>query len=141
MTHVLPLTPILRSRAFNGAFRVTVEALGRSAVKLDVTTTPPSIVVKGNMSVFARAHFLLHSPLEGQLSPKNIPSTDTECPVCMMELDGAVSLKCDHSYCKDCFEEQCNAADSPTIPLRCFGEYAKCGRTISLQDTVQLSTP
>jgi hypothetical protein len=134
MMHVLQLTPFLRSRAFNGAFRVIVEALGRSVVKLDVTTSPPSIVVKGNMSVFARAHSLLHSPLEGQLSPKNIPSTDTESPVCMMEPDGTVSLKCDHSYCKDCFEEQCKAADSSTIPLRCFGEYAKCSRTISLQD-------
>jgi IBR domain, a half RING-finger domain len=134
MTHVLQLTPILRSRAFNGAFRVMVETLGRSIVKLDVTTKPPSIVVKGNMSVFARAHSLLHSPLEGQSSPKNIPCTDAECPVCMMDPDDAVSLRCNHSYCEDCFEEQCKAADSLTIPLRCFGEYAKCGRTISLQD-------
>jgi hypothetical protein len=134
MTHVLPLTPILRYRAFNGAFRIMVEALGQSVARLDVTTTPTSIVVKGNMSVFARAHSLLHSPLEGQLSPRNIPSTDTECPVCMMDPDSAVSLKCDHSYCKDCFEEQCKVADSSTIPLRCFGEYAKCSQTISLQD-------
>ena len=134
MVHNLPLTQELLSRAFDGAFRLMIDTLGREVVKLDITTMPPSIVIRSNVSVFARAHSLLLSPLQKQVLAVEKSSSDAECPVCMMDPDDAVSLKCEHSYCKDCFEGQCRAADSSTIPLRCFGEYAKCGQIIALQD-------
>ena len=134
MVHVLPLTQDLLSQAFRGAFRRILDNLGRDVVKLDVTTKPPSIVVRGNASVFARAQALLLSPIEDRALSVAKPSSDGECPVCMTEPEDAVSLACEHSYCKDCFEGQCKAADGSTIPLCCFGDQAKCGVSITLLD-------
>jgi hypothetical protein len=131
MIHVLPLTGNLLLQAFSGAFRRMLDSLGRDIVKLDVTTQPPSIVVRGNASALARAYELLLSPIDEGMSTKRSLS-DKECPVCMMEPEDAVSLVCGHSYCNDCFEGQCKAADSSTIPLNCFGDQAKCGQSITL---------
>ena len=134
MIQVLSLTPDLLSRALKGAFRHMFETLGRDVVKLDITTTPPSIVVRGNAALFSRAYSLLLLPLHKYSLLDQKSSSDDECPVCMMKPEDPVSLRCGHSYCKDCFESQCSVTDNPKIPLYCFGEYAKCGRTILLQD-------
>ena len=133
MIHIVPLTGTLLSQAFHGAFRRMLDTLGRDIVKLDVTTQPPSIVVRGNASVLARAHELLLSPVDEGVSTNRSPS-DSECPVCMSEPENALSLECGHSYCKDCFQGQCKAADSSSIPLKCFGDQGKCGQPITLLD-------
>ena len=131
LVHILPLTGMLLSQAFSGAFHRMLDTLGREIVKLDLITQPPSIIVRGNAFTLARAHELLLSPVDKGVERKGSLS-DTECPVCMSGPEDVILLVCGHSYCKDCFEGQCKAADSLTIPLKCFGDQGKCGKPVTL---------
>ena len=131
LIHIIPLTDNLLFQAWGGAFRHMVDTLGRDNVKLNITTTSPSIIVGGNASGLARAHELLFSPLnEGMPTQQSL--SNSECPVCMSKPEDAITLACGHSYCKDCFEGQCKAADSSTILLKCFGDQGKCGQPVTL---------
>jgi IBR domain, a half RING-finger domain/Zinc finger, C3HC4 type (RING finger) len=132
-THYISLLPDLLRRALTGGFRRMVESMGKQKVKLDITSKPPSIAVQGSTSDIERAKALLL--LEG-LEPsraQKLASTE-ECPACMTEPEQPVSLTCGHSYCNDCFEGQCKAADNATIPISCFGAEGKCGRIITLEE-------
>lgn len=133
MLHCIPLAPDLLRRALTGGFRRVVESMGKDKAKLDITTKPPSITVQGSPSDLERAKALLILESSELNQTEELTCAD-ECPACMTEPEQPVSLGCGHSYCKECFEGQCKAADSATIPISCFGSEGKCGRIITLEE-------
>lgn len=65
-------------------------------------------------------------------------SRQTECPVCRCDPEDPFSLDCGHTYCKQCFVDQC-IQHGPTqeIPIRCLaglGTSAPCDEPLHPHD-------
>jgi hypothetical protein len=74
------------------------------------------------------------------------PSTSSspfKCPVCRYPPENLYITICGHTYCKECFVDQCSLP-SIEFPIRCFytwGEQQACEQPLSMYDLEQVLPP
>jgi len=64
------------------------------------------------------------------------------CPVCFDDVTSPVTLRCGHTWCKQCL---CNymlaSIDNRLFPLKCLGDEARCTHAISLDVAQEVLSP
>lgn len=122
--------------AMRGGFQRIVAALGKSKVKLDISSNPKRILVNGSNDDVMLADCILRST---QTSITDIPADSTTkheeaslCAVCWTPAEDPVTTICDHTYCKDCLESQ--ATSTTHFPMHCLGDSGKCEIAFTLHE-------
>lgn len=73
------------------------------------------------------------------LQPKTKQVNNKDCTICWTETDDQIVTKCDHVYCKDCFQNLCTAAKSSgkDFSLTCHG----CQLAFSMEELHDILAP
>ncbi|KAF9267573.1 hypothetical protein L218DRAFT_995807 [Marasmius fiardii PR-910] len=106
------------------------EAFGEDSVKLDISTSPCRIIIRGG----TEAHHLLKTLIEESFLNMRTDfstSSDSTCPICLGEVSSPVKLSCGHEYCTACIRHFFTA-DINRFPIVCVGDEAKCLKPIAL---------
>ncbi|KAH7090312.1 hypothetical protein FB567DRAFT_626309 [Paraphoma chrysanthemicola] len=136
--HTIFLDPEALAFAIKGGFRQIVAALGKDKVKLDIINNLKRIIVEGSTKDVDQIQEILtscaFSSMETQIAVLSISGDGSEvfCPVCFTPPEAPIKTSCGHLYCSSCLVSQCTSADS--FPLKCLGEGAACGSSITLAD-------
>ncbi|KAG7088603.1 hypothetical protein E1B28_012577 [Marasmius oreades] len=106
------------------------EAFGEDSVKLDISTSPCRVTIRGGPD----AHHLLKTLIEESFLNVRTDfsaSSDSTCPICLGEVSNPVGLSCGHEYCTACIRHFFTA-DINRFPIVCVGDDAKCMKPIAL---------
>ena len=111
------------------AYRKIVANLGKAAVRLEVTSTPKTIVVHGSAHDTNWAKKILQ-----QISSQAVPSApvledSAICAVCWCPVEETYTPACGHVYDLDCFVTQCLSCSE--VPIKCLGSEGSCQSVIS----------
>lgn len=111
-------------------YRRIVEKLGKSAVRLNVTTRPRTITIHGSAGDVDWAKAVLQHE-SGQVTDTGTSVRENlTCAVCWCDVTEAYTTTCGHVYDKECFVNQCLSAGDKDIPIRCLGDSGSCQATI-----------
>lgn len=112
-------------------YRRIVEELGKTAARLNVTTSPKTIVIQGSTQDGERAKAILREVF--CQDPDTAASADENltCAVCWCETTETYTTPCGHVYDRDCFINQCLSADDHGIPVKCLGALGNCQAVLS----------
>lgn len=114
------------------AYRRMVAEFGKSAVKVNIATTPKTVVVEASSHAADRVRTVLDDTLA---HPEDVAGADEgsdTCAVCWCDITGgAYTTPCGHIYDKDCFVSQCSSASASDIPIRCLGAEGSCQNVIA----------
>lgn len=122
--HTILLTPELLQRALSGGWQAISARLGKSSVIMNISQQPMSIKIKGSPADYQLALSLLRVNTTMEMTRKKSKET---CVICWEEAVDPFSSPCYHTYCTECFVNQCNAAvDNDDFSIHCRGDEAKC---------------
>lgn len=120
--------------AHQAGYRTIVGKLGKTAARLNVTTSPKTIVIHGSNqdADWARAIILEES---GQAVHTNTTIKENlTCAVCWCDVTESYTTPCGHVYDGECFVNQCLSAGDKDIPVRCLGSSGNCQAVISFTE-------
>ena len=113
--------------ALQGSFRRIVEKLGKSAARLNITTSPKTITVQGSRRDADWVERVLQEGVRKSLGQTTVgpegakPDDSATCPVCWCEVTETIyTTTCGHTYDLECFTNQCLSADAKDIPIICL---------------------
>ncbi|KAI1614414.1 hypothetical protein EDD36DRAFT_226378 [Exophiala viscosa] len=129
--HCIPLDGELWHTALHGGFRQVISRFGKEKAKLDITQTPRLLVIQGSPEDAQAAREIIAAVAEDE-SIGTRDEKGKECPACLSMAENPVELSCGHQYCRDCFEDQCRAAEVGRLPITCYGDESKCQRAVPL---------
>ncbi|THU99183.1 hypothetical protein K435DRAFT_606196, partial [Dendrothele bispora CBS 962.96] len=115
------------------------EAFGEESVVLDISSNPVRITIRGGED----ARHLLRKLLDESLlnTTTDFSSTsESTCPVCLMDVSNPVKLGCGHEYCTACIRHFFTA-DIKNFPLLCGGDDGTCMKPIALPMIEKFLTP
>ncbi|KAK7042989.1 hypothetical protein VNI00_008727 [Paramarasmius palmivorus] len=115
------------------------EAFGEESVVLDISSDPVRITIRGGED----ARHLLRKLLDESLlnTATDFSSTsESTCPVCLMDVSNPVKLGCGHQYCTACIRHFFTA-DIKNFPLLCGGDDGMCMTPIALPMIEKFLTP
>ena len=113
------------------AYRKIVAKLGKASARLDVTTSPKTITIRGSSqdADWAKATLLEDS---GKIPDTNaVAGESITCAVCWCDIEEMYKTPCGHAYDKECFVNQCLSTADEAIPIRCLGSSGNCQAIIS----------
>ena len=125
-TTTLDLEDSVSLSAHQTGYRRIVERLGKTAVRLNVTTSRKTIVIHGSSQDANWAKAVLQEESSQSSSPHLNVEESTTCAVCWCGIIDEYRTPCGHSYDKECFVNQCLSSGDENIPIRCLGSGAKC---------------
>ncbi|KAK7446350.1 hypothetical protein VKT23_014556 [Stygiomarasmius scandens] len=115
------------------------EAFGEDSVTLDISASPVRITIRGGED----ARHLLRKLIDESLlnTTTNFSNTsESSCPVCLMEVSNPVRLGCGHEYCTACIRHFFTA-DIKNFPIVCVAEDGNCLRPVALPMIQKFLTP
>ena len=135
-TSTIVLNPELLASALQGGFRRIVTELGKSVAQFNVLSNLKSIVIRGSAEDAAKARAILLDGQNNFVDKKNQERIEDKdmCAVCWCEATNPYTVLCGHTYCQECFINQCSSARDGGIPVKCFGAAGTGGRTFTLAD-------
>ncbi|KAK0225636.1 hypothetical protein IW262DRAFT_1446605 [Armillaria fumosa] len=113
--NIIPLDRIMLSQLIKGGFETMQEKFGRGNFTIDLAKR--ALMVKKNVDID-----------QVQMSLAALDHGDSEqagddaCPVCWCDITNPITLKCGHSYCKECLQHMLLTTDSASPSLRCVKE-------------------
>ena len=120
--------------AIRGGYQDIVASLGKSKVKLDITSNPKRILVSGSDNDVRVAEKILRtydSDLSETVGGLTISDgVDSLCAVCWTPAEDPVTTSCGHAYCRECLESQ--AASTADFPMCCLGASGECSTSFAL---------
>jgi hypothetical protein len=122
--------------AHQAGYRKIVGKLGKTAARLNVTTSPKTITIYGSSEDADWAKTILREE-SGQAAvtdSNNNVEGDLTCAVCWCDVTEGYTTPCGHVYDKECFVNQCLSASDKEIPIRCLGSSASCQAVISFSE-------
>lgn len=124
--------PILAHQA---GYRRIVVKLGKTAARLNVTTTPRTITIYGSAQDADWAKGVLREE-SGQRTDANTNLEENlTCAVCWCDVEeDAYTTPCGHVYDRECFVKQCLTAGDKDIPINCLGSSGSCKAVISFTE-------
>lgn len=130
LNHTLVLTPQLLQKALSGGWQAIIHKFGKDNATLDIARQPKTIKIRGSSTDFqeALALFLKNS----NVKQEELLDSDKICAVCFTEATDPFDTPCHHTYCTECFTNQCTSANGKDIPVRCYGDSANCKCTFSI---------
>lgn len=130
LSHTIVLTPELLQKALSGGLQAIVHKFGKANATLDIAHQPKTIKIRGSMVDFQAAQALL---LRDNSVKQDHPESKQVCSVCWDDATDPFRTPCHHTYCTECFTNQCiSATDSDNIPIRCYGgDSANCTHIFS----------
>ncbi|KXH39676.1 hypothetical protein CSAL01_03000 [Colletotrichum salicis] len=132
--HYIPLTSESLHWAIRGGFKAICKVLGQEAVSLNILETPKRLEIIGPLASFGTAIDIV---TKGRLPQEHDISTEAEecCPVCWTTAENPLKVKCEHVYCRDCFENFCKSTvSSGESGIRCLADEWVCNASLSLQE-------
>lgn len=132
-SYAILLTPELLRKALSGTYEAISTRLGKSSVTLDISQQPMSMKINGSTADYQLALDLLQvNTATTTTTTKPNPKSKETCVVCLGEAEDPFSTRCSHTYCKECFINQCNAATDTSFPIQCHGSSSKCTSIFSI---------
>lgn len=135
--HTIVLTPDLFQRALSGAYTAISAELGKSCVKMNISGQPKRMKIKGSTADYQLALKLLGvdaATLQVPATEEAISEEKEFCAICWDKATDPFRTPCNHIYCKECFEGQCNAATADDdFPVCCHGDQDKCTHIFSIE--------
>ncbi|QDS72716.1 hypothetical protein FKW77_003573 [Venturia effusa] len=119
--------------ACSGGFKMIANLVGEHTASFDIISSPKRILIGGPRKDYETALRMVKS----RTVETNIKEVGAEdCSVCWTQADNAISTKCGHVYCMECFEGLCTAASSTSkdFSVICQGDLGKCGVIFSLEE-------
>ncbi|KAH8667774.1 hypothetical protein BGZ61DRAFT_483690 [Ilyonectria robusta] len=120
--------------AIRGGFRDLRDALGLENVILSILPTTKRIEVIGARASYDLAIDIMSG--KKTVSQKQLEPAANDCSVCWTEAENALTTKCGHVYCLDCFENFCQSADTGHggFNLKCLADEGSCGTVFGLPE-------
>ena len=117
--------------AHQAGYRRIVERLGKTAVRLNVMTSPKTITIHGSSDDADWAGAVLREESSQAMGAKSTVEYLT-CAVCWCDITETYTTPCGHVYDRECFINQCLSDRDENIPIRCLGSSGSCQAVISL---------
>jgi IBR domain, a half RING-finger domain len=115
-------------------YRTIVEKLGKTAVRLNVTTRPRTITIHGSAEDANWAKAVLKDESGQTTDIESCAEEILTCAVCWCDVTGNYTTSCGHVYDKECFVNQCLSTGGKDIPIRCLGSSGSCQAIISFTE-------
>lgn len=127
------------SSMLHGGFKSIESTVGKGVVVLDVVSR--QITVNGS----ERQRRIVAAIVGGQI-PSNITGilnsgsgdAHDNCPICFCEPEDAVRASCGHTFCAECFEDNCKSAATTSkgddFQIKCPGDEGQCAKAIALEE-------
>jgi hypothetical protein len=131
--HFVPLDPVSHQHPFDHLVDRLKSKFGKERVELETTRMPPHFYLVGNAQDVQLAKDIIAEALPPSQEPEKSEAI-IQCPVCLVQPELAIKLRCGHHYCQLCFEAQCKASEANQIPIICFGESGLCKQAVCLED-------
>ncbi|EPQ50589.1 hypothetical protein GLOTRDRAFT_50245, partial [Gloeophyllum trabeum ATCC 11539] len=115
------------------------ELVGENNVKLNVTASPATIVIRGGDDARHALRRLINQSL-GNGQPES--SSQQQCPICFDAVSNPFALACGHAYCSGCLRHFLSTAGGiKQFPLQCLGDEGQCKEMISIPTVEQFLRP
>jgi len=129
LIHTIVLTPDYVRKVCSGCWVVIRDKFG-DAASLDLRRAPKTITILGSSSDLEHAKNILENFSSTRVVPESAVSN---CAICWTEATEPYQTPCQHTYCTECFVNQCKSAGITDFPIRCYGgNDGKCGETFSI---------
>ncbi|KAK0213098.1 hypothetical protein DFS33DRAFT_1249741 [Desarmillaria ectypa] len=113
--NVISLDRAMQSQLIRGGFETMQEKFGRGNFIIDLTKR--SLMVKKSVDIDqVRRTLATLDRGDGEQAGEDA------CPVCWCEITNPITLKCGHSYCKECLQHMLLTTDSASPSPRCVKE-------------------
>jgi hypothetical protein len=131
----IDLTSEQFSWVVKGGFKTMQQALGKEIPVFNIVTR--RVTIHGTQQQYKTAIALinqrdaLRAPLPAGLAPQG------DCPICFCEAENPIHTSCQHTYCLECFEENCKAAASTSgveFQIKCHGNEGICPSIFSMEE-------
>ncbi|TFK45534.1 hypothetical protein OE88DRAFT_1669127 [Heliocybe sulcata] len=117
------------------------ELVDENSVTLDVSSTPPRLVIRGGDEARHLVRRLVNQSL-GSGRPEESQAGQQICPICSDAISSPSSLACGHVYCSECLRHFFASASSvKQFPLKCLGDEGLCRREIPIPVLSQFLRP
>ena len=115
-------------------YRRIIERLGKTAARLNVMTSPKTIIIHGSSDDADWARAVLREESGQATDIKSPVEEHFTCVVCWCDITEAYKTPCGHVYDRECFVNQCLSAGDDNIPIRCLGSSGSCQAIISFSE-------
>jgi hypothetical protein len=131
----IDLTSKQFSWAITGGFKIIQQTLGKGIPVLNIVTR--KVTINGTRQQYQTALALV-----SQRDTPEDPAPDEfashgDCPICFCEAENPIHTSCQHTYCLECFEENCKAAASISgakFQIKCQGNEGTCSCIFSMEE-------
>lgn len=94
-----------------------IERLGKTAARLNVMTSPKTIIIHGSSDDADWARAVLREESGQATDNKSHVEEHFTCVVCWCDITEAYKTPCGHVYDRECFVNQCLSAGDDNIPI------------------------
>ena len=131
----IDLTPEQFSWVVTGGFKIIQQTLGKEIPVFNIVTR--RVTINGTQQQYQTALAIINKrdtlwePLSTELAPQG------DCPICFCEAENPIHTSCKHTYCLECFEENCKAAASTSgaeFRIKCQGNEGICSSIFSMEE-------
>lgn len=120
--------------AHQAGYRRIVRKLGKTAARLNVTTSPKTITIDGSSRDAEWAKSVLREESGQATATKSNIEENLACAVCWCDVTDTYTTPCGHAYDRECFVNQCLSAGDENIPVTCLGSSGSCQAVLSLTE-------
>ena len=120
--------------AHQAGYRKIVRKLGKTAARLNVTTSPKTIILHGSPEDADWARAILREESGPTTDTKSTVEEYLTCAVCWCDITEIFTTPCGHVYDRECFVNQCLSTGDDNIPIRCLGSSGSCQAVISFTE-------
>jgi len=120
--------------AHQAGYRRIVNNLGKTAARLNVTSSPKTITIHGSSQDAQWAKAILREEYDQTTGTKINVEENLTCAVCWCDVTETYTTPCGHVYDKECFVNQCLSAGDKDIPISCLGSSGSCQSVISFTE-------
>ena len=120
--------------ALQDRYRKIVGKLGKTAARLNVTTSPKTITIHGSSQDADWAKATLQEESDYAIDTRTNVEENLTCTVCWCDVEERYTVPCGHVYDRECFVNQCLSTADGNIPIRCLGSSGSCQSVISFTE-------
>ncbi|RMZ69247.1 ariadne-2 [Pyrenophora seminiperda CCB06] len=110
-----------------GGFKIMQQTLGYGTPAFNVVTR--RVNINGTEQQYRSALALINRKDDLRTAEQAGLALQGHCPICFCEAENPVITSCEHTYCLECFEENCKAAASAAgseTEIKCQGDEGGC---------------
>ncbi|KAL6717675.1 hypothetical protein ACLMJK_005590 [Lecanora helva] len=131
----LDISEDIPTSVIHETYRKIASEYGKLVVKLNIATTPKTIIVEASSGAADRVHKIFDDTVAHPEAIARTNEGSDNCVVCWCDVTGnGYTTPCGHVYDRDCFVSQCSSADDSNIPIRCFGAEGCCQTVIPFSE-------